>query len=739
MKKVFKVVLITFFIICALYFSLLLSFLIITRDAHLSSEKLSGAIKSVIILDDDGNEIADASLEVNHNSVKLKNLNENTINAFIASEDRNFFTHKGLNYKRILKAVYRNITSSSFKEGASTISQQLVKNTHLSNDKTINRKLKEIKLTKLLEENYSKEEILEMYLNTIYFGHNCYGLQSAANFYFGKKAEDLDICESATLAGLLSSPNNYSPIKNPEKSLNRRNLVLKCMKECNYIDENLYQELIKSPLSAVEHSTTSTYSSFIDALFYELEEIDLNYYTLADGYTIKTYLNKNLQDEIESLQCDTDSSILVTDNVTGGVKAFKSSIGFKKRAPASTIKPLLVYAPAIEEKKINTFTKILDEKVDFNGYSPENYDKKYHGYVTVNEAIANSLNIPAVKTLNTLTIKTAEKYANKMGIELDEKDKNLALALGGMTEGLTIKELADCYSAFPNGGKMVKSAFIKEILGSDGKSIYKNESKKTPVFSSGTVSIMNEMLMNVTQNGTGKKLKNFTFDIGTKTGTNGSTGGNIDAYAISYTKEHTFAVWLGERDNKKLNITGGNDCCTIVKKLLENVYSNYSPSPLNVTDGTTEVNIDREEYNNNNKILLADKYSPTLNLYRVKVLKGNEPKEVSTRFSSPTIQKPQINIENNQISIILCQTKYYSYLIKRKNDDEESVIYDGDWQESISEEIKTGCYTYSITPYYFDGKENHFGNEITLPPILISENVNEEKQPEIAGKDWYNQ
>lgn len=286
---------------------------------------------------------------------------------------------------------------------------------------------------------------------------------------------------------------------------------------------------------------------------------------------------------------------------------------------------------------------------------------------------------------------------------------------------------------------MIKSKFIKQIVDKNGKVIYKNEVKSYPVFSKGTSSLMNEMLIEVSKSGTGKKLKDFKFDIATKTGTNGTTKGNTDAYAVSYTSEHTLAVWLGDKENKKLNITGGNECCKIIKEILEKLYSDHTPPALNTTEGTTEIELDREEYNSNNKIVLADSLCPKLNLLKVKVLKGNEPKEKSTRFTSPTIQKPEISIDKNLISIILCQTKYYSYLIKRQSDGKNTVIYDGVWQEQITDTPKIGCYTYSVTPYYFDGNINHYGTEIILPQVIIADKRDGKQLPNIVNKDWFNE
>ena len=738
MRKFLKISAIILLCILIIIASLYAAYLIVTKDTVLDSSKLTGSGQHVVLLDDEDNEMTSASLEIQKKSVSVNKLNPDTINAFIASEDRNFYKHNGLNYKRMVKALFKNISSRSFKEGASTISQQLIKNTHLSSDKTIKRKLKEIKLTKKLEKRYSKEEILEMYLNTIYFGHNCYGLQSAAEFYFGKKAENLDLCESATIVGLLSSPNNYSPFKNPEKSLKRRNLVLKSMYDCGFIGEIDYKEAVETPINAEQQSTQDKFGSYISAVFDELEEIDFDQYMLTDGCTIKTYLNRDAQDFIENLDYPCDNAVIITDNTTGGVQAYKTTINGAKRQPGSTVKPLFVYAPAIEEKYLSPFTKILDEKIDFNGYKPENYDKKYHGFVTVTDSIKNSYNVPAVKTLNALTVNTIEKYLTAMDIKLDEDEKNLSLALGGMKFGLSIKELADKYSIFPRSGKFMPSRFIKEIVSKDGKVLYKNDFMSSRVFSEGTCSLINDILIETSRSGTAKKLKDLNFDVATKTGTCGNSDGNTDAYAVSYTSEKCFAVWLGNKDNVRSEITGGNDCCKLMKSILQSVYTEKIPTPLDTKTGTTTINIDREEYEKNNKIIIADPICPKLNLHPVKVLSGNEPNQISDRFSNPTIQTPTITVVNNQVNINLCHAKYYLFTVNRYKNGINTTIYDGMWKNTITDTPNEGQYIYTVTPYFKSGDNTYFGKEIILPTVNIGQsNSIQNEVPDIIHKNWY--
>lgn len=709
------------------------TFFIITADTNLQPEKLVDYSKTISVFDDLSNKIEDASYETKRRSVRVENLKEDTINAFIASEDRNFFSHNGLNYKRMLKALYKNVTSRSFKEGASTISQQLIKNTHLNNDKTITRKLKEIKLTKQLERRYDKERILEMYLNTIYFGHNCFGLQSAANFYFGKAASELDLEQSATLVGLLTSPNNYSPFKNPKKCTERRNTVLKNMLDCSFIDRKTYENAAEMPLSAIHNGTSRNSSSYLNAVFDEFEELNIDPYGQFSELNIKTYMNSRAQQTLDRQTAECDYSFFIRNNA-GGVVAFKSSIGNVKRQIGSTAKPIFVYAPALEDKKINIFTKISDEPINYGGYAPENYDKKFHGNVSIADSIKYSYNIPAVKTLNSINLDNVEKYAQKMNINIKSEDKNLALALGGMKDGLTLKELCDAYSVFPNGGNFTPSHYIQEVCDQNGKVIYSDRRAQTRVFSEGTCSLINDVLCETAKSGTAKKLKALNLDVACKTGTCGNKDGNTDAYSVAYTADYCSGVWLGNKDNERLQITGGKDCCNIINEILKTVCGENNKK-LDRQTGTETVEIDREEYDNNCKILLCDSNCPKLNRLKVKVLCNNLPKEQSTKFTNPSIKKPAIIVKNNQINISLCQTKYYSYLVKRN----DTVIYDGKWTKTIIDEPTDGDYEYSVTPYYCDDGKVYCGKEIKLPRVIIKREKLQEKVPDIVYKDWFNQ
>ena len=734
MKKLFKVFSVISLLIISCFLVLITIFFSITKDVKLDKNKLIDYGNVITVCDCNQDPISNASIDAKKKSVCINDLNKHTINAFIASEDRRFYEHNGLNWGRMFKALAKNLASRSFKEGASTISQQLIKNTHLSNEKTIERKLKEIKLTLELEKSFDKDQILEMYLNTIYFGHNCYGLQSASNFYFGKNAENLSLNESAVLVGLLSSPNNYSPINNLEKSTKRRNLVLNAMKICGYIDETTYKKEISAPITLLNFEKRRANSDYVDCVLEEIEDLGLNFYDLR-GAKIITYMNQTEQRVLDGLNADCDYSYVICDH-QGGVTAFRSTLGNAKRQPGSTIKPLLVYAPAIEEKVLSTYDMILDEKIDYSGFSPQNYDKKYRGYVSVLDSIKLSLNVPAVKTLNALGISNAQKYAEKLNINIDEKDKNLSLALGGMTYGVNLKGLCDGYSTFANDGNFYKSSFIDKILDENDKIIYENKKEKSKVFRASTCSLINEALLETTKSGSAKRVGTKNYDVATKTGTCGDENGNTDAYCIAYTTNRTLGVWLGSKNNKKIKVSSSKDCCAKISEMLDGIYFDGFREKLEVNSGVVEIDVDRDDYKNG-KIVISDKNAPPLSKIKIRCAENNLPKEKSTKFTSPTIKKPTIHVENGRVKIELCQTQYYSIIVNRHKNGQITTIFDGKCPKLVEDDVKSGVYEYSVIPYYYDGKIKHFGKEIVLDSIYI----NNDKTlilPNITKNDWYN-
>ncbi len=707
----FCLVLLAGFLVCLVYF------FAVTTECTLSAEKLALSFSSVSVYDANGELMQQSSSSGTKQTVAFCDLPAHLPNAFVAVEDKRFYSHHGLEYGRMIKAALKNVASRSFREGASTISQQLIKNTHLSGEKTIKRKLKEIKLTKELENKYSKEEILELYLNSIYFGHSCFGLASATQFYFGKQANELLPAESAMLAALVKSPNRYSPFQDAEKCLKRRNFVLSLMKEQGYLSEKDYQTAVKTPLPA-SSSEEKEQNAYLSLVFAELGEIfpDANAEQMRN-IRVYTAYEPELQTSLLNTSAESDYCYLIRDNHTNEICALESSCGLSARLPASTIKPLLVYAPALEEGEISPATAILDEQVNFNGYCPTNYGGTYCGYVSVRVALSKSINVPAVKILNEMGVKRAVSYLERMNLHVDEEDYSLALALGGMKKGFSLPALTDGYATFANGGNYVRARTIRKVLLEDGKEIYRRAQEPSPVFSDDTCALINDMLRTAVLEGTAKKLGGLPFQVCAKTGTGANASGNVDAYTIAYTTKHCVSAWHGNADNSPISSTGGGAPANAVERILRALYHAEPPADFFVPNSVVRVSLDKEEYENNHTLVRADQLSPPdcrmVELFSARYC----PQTESARFSCPTIEKPTVSVKNGAVLINLCQTKYYDYLVKREHNGSIITIYSGKYQKTITDNsvLAGETYTYSVQPFY----RERAGNTVVLPSVKL--------------------
>ena len=610
---------------------------------ELDDNKLSSSSLSIEIYDCDNRPIKQDNT-FNNAYAKLDLLPCYVKESFIAIEDKNFYNHNGLNYKRIIKAGINNILSKSLKEGASTISQQLIKNTHLSSEKTFQRKIKEIILTKKLEKSYSKDEILEKYLNAIYYGNNCYGLENASNYYFSKSSKDLSLEESALLAGMIKSPNKYSPITNPSDALNRRNLVLSEMLKSEFISEEECLTAKNKPISLnLQTENTNRLNSYSEASLDEACKIlNLPAKEIAlRGYKIHTYLSKETQDNLHKALLSedfksADHAGIVLDAKEHTVKAFEGSSAYKilnaKRQPGSTIKPILVYAPAINEDIISPSTQILDEQLVLTDYNPKNVDGKYRGYVSITEAISKSINIPAIKVLSYVGIDKAKSYAEDMGIEFDKEDHSYAIALGGMRYGVTIKQLAESYSAFPCLGKYAEAKFIEYITDSNGKILYHNKCEEKKVLREDCAYLMTTMLEETAKSGTAKVLKDLDMPIAAKTGTVGKGKENLDAWCVAYTPNEVCVTWVGNLDNTPIDVAGGNQPARCIKKYFESIKKENLEA-FTMPDSIIEKEIDLISLENAHKVELASPNTPER--YKTTALFSifNYPKDIANNFT----------------------------------------------------------------------------------------------------------
>lgn len=713
MKRALKVIFVIAGIGLVLLLGAILYYVGVTAGVRLDADKLILDTACIRLYDGEGKRIDTAT----GSSVSLSALPDYLPKAFVAVEDKRFYSHGGLDFYRIGGAFLKNIGTFSFREGASTISQQLIKNTHLTSEKTINRKLKEVKLSRQLEKKYSKEEILELYINSIYFGHDAFGVSSAANFYFGKDAEELSPAESAMLAALVKSPNRYSPFRDAEKCLARRNFVLSLMNEQDLLTEEEYSQAILEPLptKAGESGRTNAYLSIV---FDELSQIlpDVHSSELS-ALRVYTYYDPLMQAELEKTETETDVCLLVRDNKTDGLTALHSTCGTPKRLPASTLKPLLVYGPAIEEDFICPATPILDEKTDFAGYCPDDANGATGEYMSARYALSHSVNIPAVKILNTIGCERGVKYLEKMNLHVDESDYSLTLALGGMREGFTLPALADAYAAFAKNGLFSPSHTISRIEDGRGRTIYEFTPEKRRVFSDDTSYLVSDMLKTAATEGTARKLRTLPFPVCAKTGTAEGKGGNTDAYTIAYTSEHTVAVWMGNRDNSPVHATGGGLPANFTLDVLQTLYRDGAPADLPPCEGVELLAYDRQEYELNHRILLADPLAPVYTDGKELFKRSARPTEVCTRYTSPRIDRPQIFVSNGAVNIVLCQTKYYEYIVKRENRGEITTIYNGKYQKIICDNsVRAGeSYRYTVIPVYGD----RVGETVELPLIRI--------------------
>ncbi|MDM5327282.1 PBP1A family penicillin-binding protein [Neobacillus sp. CF12] len=507
---------------------------------------------------------------------KIEKLPKYVPGAVVAIEDERFYEHNGFDLKGITRALFNNLFAGEITGGGSTLTQQLAKNALLSPEQTYKRKAEELFLAVKIEKVYKKEEILQMYLNQVYFGGGAWGISNASKRYFDKDIKDVTISESALLAGLLQSPSYLDPTKNYDVAMKRRDVVLGKMNELGMITKEQYSAAKEEKIKITSGSgnfVERKYPYYVDAVLNEAitkygltqEEI------LTRGYVIYTELDQNLQTELEKVmnnkslfpkgKGDTivQSGSVLTDPASGGVRALVGGRGehvFRgfnratqlKAQPGSTIKPLAVYTPALEEGY--TFdSELIDEPTSFGEYKPENFSKTYQGKVQLYKALEDSLNIPAVWLLNKIGLEKGLDSLKSFGLPIEKEDRNLAIALGGMSKGISPEQLANAFSAFPNGGKRNDSHLITKIVGPTGNTIAEREPKTTKVTSKENADEMTSMLLNVVEAGTGKKAHIPGVQIAGKTGSTqlpfNDINGTKDQWMVGYTPNLVAAIWIG--------------------------------------------------------------------------------------------------------------------------------------------------------------------------------------------------
>ncbi len=566
------------------------------------------------IYDRNANLIGELSLEKS-DPVEYEKIPKLLVNAFVATEDKRFFEHKGVDFWSIGRAAVKDVAARSMVEGGSTITQQLAKNIFLTRDKTFFRKATEVSIAVALENNNTKEQIITMYLNRINFGGTIYGIKAASIRYFGKSdLNDLKIWEIATLAAMPKGPSRYNPLRNPDLSKERRAVVLQLMNEQGFITEQEMNEAKAVDYNYKPPESKQRYQAFIDYAVDEAEnkfglsEDDLN----IGGYKIYTTMDKHAQETVEDAFADSDNfeksvddepvqgSMTIINQENGSIVALLGGRNYEKkgysrvngsrRSPGSAFKPLVAYAPALESGKFTPDSSLSNEKQCFGKYCPNNL----HGYsstISMSDALQKSENIPAVWLLNEIGVDTGFEFAKKMGIDLEDEDKNLSLALGGMSKGTNTLEMAQAYSAFANGGELRDAYTIKSITDSTGETVYKADTTPERVMSEETAYQMTQMMQKVVEDGTGKKAK-INRPVAGKTGTtqSGYTGisSNRDVWFVGYTPEWTAAVWMGyDKPSKQHLLKNSSPLAAafwgkVMEEALRDVPAKSFPHPDNV-------------------------------------------------------------------------------------------------------------------------------------------------------------
>lgn len=519
------------------------------------------------IYDVHGNLITTVHATENRLPVKLSQVPKDLQNAFIATEDNRFYSHHGVDPIGIMRAIWVNIAHDGVAEGGSTITQQLARNAFLTQDRTLKRKIMEAMLAIRIEQYYTKQEILEMYLNQIYFGQGAYGVQAAAHVYFGKNVQDLDLAQSAMLAGLPQSPNYYSPLTNYKAGKARQAVVLGQMVKYDYIDQATADKAKDEDLGLREKSeaahSDNNASYFIDYVISEIAEKYGDDAVYKDGLKIYTTIDMKAQDaavqamhNLPNFYTDDkgltqpQGALIAINPHNGYIVAMVGGRGddsfnravLAERQPGSAFKPF-VYLAAIQDG-MTPGTVMDDKKIEFNGWSPKNYEGTYSGQMTLRYALQHSVNTIAVQLADAVGMRKVLNLASSLGITTldDSKDNNLAAALGGLTNGVKPIDMAVAYGTLANGGVKVKPVAITKIVDRNGQVVEENSTEEQRVVDPKYAYVITNMLESVMSGGTGGGAS-----IGRPAaGKTGTTDESKDAWFVGYTPDLVAAVWMGD-------------------------------------------------------------------------------------------------------------------------------------------------------------------------------------------------
>jgi penicillin-binding protein 1A len=637
------------------------------------------------VYSEDG-ELIHELFKFNRVSVPIEKIPDHTIAALLSTEDRRFYNHWGIDIIRIPKVVFVNLTSLSFSQGFSTITMQLARNLYFGFHKTINRKLREIITAIQIERTYSKQEILEMYLNVAYFGEGVYGIQAAAKKYFDKDASDLTIEESAALIPILNLPAYYSPFNHPERAFKRRNLILRNMLATGNLVKSDYDSLSQLPIKVKEFQQQSKIAPyFTEYVRQQLQVIgdSLGVNVYEDGLNVHTTLNTKVQMAVDSaiffnlpeLQSRVQQKLMplkkklnmsdslfaekskvqiafvVLDHQNGHIMAMVGGRDFTeskfnravqaRRQPGSAFKPFL-YTAAIDNG-YTTVDKFLNQPVVVNNpdgtrWDPENYDKTFGGLTTIREAVKNSINLVAVRLILEITPAAVVDYAHKMGLRTPLRPYP-TLALGS-SEVIPL-ELVSAFGIYANQGVRVDPISISRIEDRYGNVIYKTATKRNEILSKATAYIMTNLLESAVNEGTGARLRwkyGFTKPAAGKTGT---TNDFTDAWFVGFTPALTAGVWVG-LDDPQISLGRGESgmiaalpfWADFIKRVYE--YINIADERFQQPADVIQLQVCEESGQ------LAGNYCPKIlnEIFNIKY----HPTELCSIHRSPSVDKKKRNV-----------------------------------------------------------------------------------------------
>lgn len=536
------------------------------------------------------NQIIAKLYKENRINVELKDIPQNLQNAVIAIEDKRFYEHNGVDLRGVARALVVNILKGNYSQGASTISMQLARNVKLNSKKTLSRKIQEIIIAAQIEQTMTKEEILESYLNSIYLGSGSFGVETASQMYFGKHVRDIDLSEAAMLAGLPKAPSLYSPHKNYDAAMSRRNVVLQAMFEEGFISKKEYEDAKDEKIVIKEKTkfagSVNKYPQILNAVLEELrkkfdeEQIyngGLRVYTTIDT-RIQECAIKAVNDKMGSVHRrnhNMECAMVAMDPATGFITAMVGAINpdsefnrctQAKRQPGSVFKPI-VYYTAMEKLNWGPETRISNERLTIGDWSPKNFDGHYGGNPTMKTAIAKSINLPAIRAGQRAGMQSVIEMAKRMGIT-SELEPYLATCIGAGNIRLT--EMIQVFNVTANDGKIFTPTLIKKVYDTAETSVLADNTGRVPkrVISSRLVKTMDEMLRNVVTSGTGRPVSSVANARG-KTGTNGKTDVSFAGYVPG---GMSGIVWIG--DDRFKNIpnyySGGGTCGPIWVSFMKN-------------------------------------------------------------------------------------------------------------------------------------------------------------------------